>query len=112
MGIECDKVGRVYVSVPVRCRIQIFTADGTFSREIGKFNFPSCPLSIAFSSKDTLFVSDRLNHSVLAFSLEGESLCSIGGLVAGMFKFPRGIAVDDYDVLYVCDKDNDCIKIF
>ena len=106
-GVECDKYGRVYLPATIKGRIDIFSADGNFLSSFGKLGFTSFPFSIAINSHGTLLLSDYNNSLIWAFTLEGESLGSFGGLNS-----PRGIAFGDCDVLYVCDSDNNRISIF
>lgn len=92
----------------------MFAADGTFLRVFGKFGFVSFPFGIAIDSNDRLLLSDRLKDCISLFSLDGEATASFckRGRGPGQLNHPRGIAVGDCDVLYVCDDNNDRISIF
>ena len=109
-GIECDRLGKVYIPIRLQAQVQIFTADGTFLCAIGSFGFSSFPCSVAIDSQDLVYVSEHNRHCVDVLDNEGNSISKIGSFF-GSFNSPRGIAVDECDVLYVCDHNNDQICI-
>lgn len=113
-GIECDKFGRVYIPLQLQNRIQVFTADGAFLHVIGKFGFANFPFDIAIDSTCRLFLSLHYKDYISTFTMEGESLGSFGstGKGHGQLNQPRGIAIGDCDVLYVCDYSNNRISIY
>lgn len=63
-----------------------------------------------------IIVSDDGVNAIKVFSLEGQLVCSFGGVGSEPGQFgsdsPTGICADKKDRLYVCDKDNNCIKVF
>ncbi|KXJ27810.1 E3 ubiquitin-protein ligase TRIM71 [Exaiptasia diaphana] len=104
----CDSVSR---------SVKRFSFKGSFE---GEFKSPDvhpsgkavAPYFIAHH-KDKLFVTFD-NHSVQVFDIEGKYLYKIGnkGHGEGRFKDPRGVAVDAYERLFVCDTGNHRVQVF
>ena len=111
-GVECDRYGKVYISMLLSFsyQISVFSAEGTLLvKSFGKLGLNSYPFSIAIDSHDTLLVSDYNKFKIYSFNLDGESLGSCG---EGNLCCPLGIAIGDCDVLYVCDSENNRISLF
>ena len=66
------------------------------------------PWGIAFGKDGVWAVTDTSNHCVYIFDSEDQVVTKFGGRGNGnsQFKFPRGIAFDADNYLYVADKDN------
>ena len=107
-GIACDSTGKVYVADTNMKRIQVFTPEGNFLR---MFDTWMCgqrwpPYFIAIDTSDMIYLSIYANEHICLFTSEGQFVTSFGrGL-----KNPRGLAVDNSGVLYVCD--SNCVKLF
>ena len=63
------------------------------------------PVGVAVDSRGMVFVSERWNNRISVFTTEGQFVKSFGrhGTKPGEFEYPVWLAVDDYDVLCVCD---------
>ena len=61
-----------------------------------------------------VYVSEDNNCRVSVFTTKGQFVTSFGkrGVGPGEFVCPRGLAVDDCGVVYVCDKDNNRCDVF
>ncbi len=96
-------------------------------------NFSTYILGIAIDSQDGIYVSDSASHRVLYFANDGDTTADrvygqwdnfntgvrnndgtgrIGAPNANSLNFPRGLAVDTSDGLYVADRDNNRILYF
>ena len=72
------------------------------------------PLSVAVSSKGTLFVSDGLNARIQVFDSAGNFLRTIGrmGDTPGSFARPKGLSLDSKGHLYVVDAAFNNVQVF
>ena len=101
--------------------------------EPGRENFSAFILGITIDSQDGLYVSDSASHRILYFANDGDTVADrvygqwdtftsgvrnndgdgrIGPANARSLNFPRGLAVDASDGLYVADRDNNRILYF
>ena len=63
------------------------------------------PVSIALDlSSKHVYISEGSNRRISVFTCEGQFVTSFGADVS-LFD-PRGLAVDNYGVVYVCDYNN------
>ena len=115
-AIACDSAGYVYVADSANNRIQVFTAEGKFLRMFGgpgkgrgDLNWPS---GIALDpSNEHVYISEMIRQRISVFTRDGQFVTSFGADVAGFD--PRGLAVDNSGVVYVCDLgSNKSIQIF
>ncbi|MDB5555470.1 MAG: hypothetical protein JWL86_5454 [Rhizobium sp.] len=105
-GVEIAKDGTVYVSDRANKRIQLFTRDGHYLRQVFVNRDGAAPLSasgIAFSvdpEQRTLYVADWGNNQVWLF--DRKTLAQIGKIDAS-FVGPHLIATDSTGALYVAE---------
>lgn len=101
-GICCDEHDLLYTCDRGNNRIVVVRFDdGTFVRqwgrkgiEHGEFDAPD----FICSRQNIIAVSDFNNHRIQVFSLNGQFLFTFGKLgngLAGEFRYPRGVAIDD-----------------
>jgi sugar lactone lactonase YvrE len=115
-SIATDAGGRVYVPDTGNHRIQVFNANGSFSRSFGSQGAGNdqfdCPSGVAISplTRDILVV-DTCNERVQVFDSAWTYKQTLG--VAGVagsgerhFNSPGGVAVDAAGAVYVADTDN------
>ena len=105
-GITCDNAGNVYVTEFGNDRLQVFTAEGKFLRMFGKYGRGEgdliYPSGIALDpSSEHVYISEIDNHRISVFTCEGQFVTSFCADVA-RFR-PRGLAVDNCGVVYVCN---------
>jgi sugar lactone lactonase YvrE len=84
----------------------------TVRRGAGPFNNPT---KLATSKTGEIFVSDGYgNARVHRFSADGKLIKSWGepGNGAGQFNLPHGIAVDERNLVYLADRENERIEVF
>ena len=86
-------------------RISIFTKDGKFIRSFGKLGSAPgefrTPHSLAFDSRNRLFVADRGNVRLQIFDQEGKFLEE-----TKLFSRLSGIYIDKNDMLYGADSES------
>ena len=101
-GIACDSTGKVYVADTGNHRIQVFTAEGKFLMMFGRSGHGRgelySPVDVAIDASGTVYVSERWNYRVSVFTSGGHFMTSFGEGLGS----PRGLAVDDNGVVYVC----------
>lgn len=120
-GIAVDpETGNVYVRDTVNARVQQFTATGTFIRSMtpspGWFVAVSSPAGLAFDANARmLYTTDPFARSISKFDADGTYQYSWTGTLGsgpGQLKWIRGIGVDPFGNVYVCDTDNERISVF
>ena len=117
-GIACDSTGKVYTYVADtnNQRVQVFRPEGNFLRmfEIGmvgqrRAHLPA-PYCMAIDASDIIYLSilafGECIDCICLFTSEGQFVTSFGR----GFEDPRGLAVDNSGVLYVCD--SKCVYLF
>ena len=111
-----DSIGNVYITDCDNNRVQVFTPEGEFLREIkatpkGSVKYP---YAIAIDSSDNVYVSEADNHCVHIFNSRGEFLTSFGsrGTKRGQFDDPCGLHIDSNDRVLVCDYHNSRMQAF
>jgi len=119
-------------------RLQVFSAEGNFIKEIGEFGehrdaFKG-PYDIALCDDDSFWVADRANHRIKRITLDGQTLEVVGSAwgdasspelslekarhdtlgqwIPAKFQYPGGILLDDVtQELIVADRNYSCIRI-
>ena len=112
-GIACDSTGKVYVADTNNYRIQVFTPEGNFLRMFGLgVQQQALYYGVAIDTHDFVYVSELANSKVLLFTSKGRFVKSFGWGKKGPGKFldPRGVAVDNSGVVYVCN--SNCVHLF
>ena len=120
--IAFDSEENMYVVDTGNHRIQVFNPKGKheymYSRQFGekgkgdgKLDFPT---GIYIDNDNIMYVTERNNHRVSLFTLEGDFLTSFGsqGYKPRQFENPCGITVDKNGKIYVVDCGNGRIQIF
>ena len=67
------------------------------------------PVSITVDKAGLVYVTERGNHCISVFTSERIFLTSFGGVKGNgpeQLNRPRGIAVNDSGIVYVCDTEN------
>ena len=95
-------------------RIKVLSPDG--KNLLQSFSAADCdavPLCAVYQ-QDKFFVSYPEAHRVNVFNNVGEYLYDIGskGSDDGQFSYPTGLAIDKFNRLIVCDRDNDRLQLF
>ena len=108
-----------FILVTDEHKIQKITMDGKLVASVGRqgdkpLEF-KVPVGIAISPvTGQIFVVDSCNHRIQILNPDLTFAYSFGseGSVVGQFGCPRFIAIDDQELVYVSDYDNDCIQKF
>ena len=117
-AVDVAADGTVYVADLLDCRVQYFTATGSFLGEWGrKGKGPgrfADPIGIAVGLNGNVYVADRSNHRVQYFTPNGSFLGEWGkeGSGPGQFDFPVDVAASRDGRVYVADAKNWRIQYF
>ena len=111
-----DASGRIYVPDTGNDRIQVFNADGSFSRTFGRSGNGNgefdCPAGVAISPLDgDIVVADTCNQRVQVYDRNWVYQLTLGvtdqaGSDDQHFRSPWGVAVDVAGTIYVADAYN------
>ena len=112
--VKTDDDGHVIVCDEGDFKIKVLSPDG--AELLQSFRVPdsiTTPGCVVYHH-DMFFVSYHWPHCVKVFSKEGVFLYNIGseGSGKGQFKFPKGLVIDAFDNLIVCDRDNHRLQMF
>ena len=109
-GVAVDGEGNIFVADTGNNRIQKFTEEGQFLREV------ECkPNDIAFNTiNGKLYVSDYSKHQVVILNSDLTFSNAFGGegSAKGKFKSPQGIAFDRIGNVFVVDCENSRVQVF
>lgn len=120
-GVVADAVGNIFVADRENHRIRKITSAGEVTTFAGSgsdapFELPS---GIAIDSAGNLYVADENNHQirmitslgvVSTFAGTGEADLLDGPKSTAKFQYPRGVAVDTANNVYVADMGNNRIR--
>jgi sugar lactone lactonase YvrE len=103
----------VYVVDHGNGRVQVFTREGSFVRQIGASGTGegqlSYPFGACFDAEDRLWVTDPMSHRVVRYQTDGRSAGLVG---ADLVELPRGIACAPDGLLHVADGARADIAVF
>jgi tripartite motif-containing protein 2/3/tripartite motif-containing protein 71 len=87
-------------------------ADYIYHHQPGQFRLPDY-MCVSPDGK-SLYISDRWNHRVQVFDLDGHFKFTFGapGNKPGQFQEPKQIAFDQQGNVYVVDRLNDRVQVF
>ena len=112
LTVACD--GRLIVCDLGDNSVKVLSHEGT--ELLQSFRVPDCDESPweAVSHQDMFFVSYPTAGCVKTFNKDGDFLYDIGNEIAGegQLSKPRGLGVDTYNNLVVCDEENKALKVF
>ena len=121
-GLAVDKDNNVWVTDVALHQIFKFSHEGNLLMKLGVAKEPgndslhfNLPTDITFADDGTFYVSDGYGNSrVIKFSSSGKYIKSWGtyGNKPGEFIIPHGIAIDNKNVIYVADRQNNRIQLF
>lgn len=110
--------GTIYVTDQMNFRVQAFTPEGEFIRQVGQIGRTpgsfSRPKGIGVDQEGHVYVADGLFNNVQVFSAEGQLLLVFGqiGVDEGEMYLPLGLQVDLENRVYVADRYNNRIQVF
>ena len=108
----------VYVSDNDNHKIRVFSRNGRFEFEWGKFGEGQgefrYPGMLAVNQFNQVFVVDVLNTRVQVFDPSGNFLSEIGswGVLPGSLFRPKGVAIDEKDRVFVSDSYMGLVQVF
>ena len=117
-AVAINSEDTVYVTDTMNHAVQVFSPEGEYLFKFGKFGTPSSPgvtttpMAIAIDPEDNVFVGSTGVVSI--FNKEGKFLRTFGtyGSELGQFSLIRGLHVDRYGTLYVCEWTTNRMQIF
>ena len=113
ISVESD--GRIITCHCIDKTIKVLSPDG--KNLLQSFSAPGCdaePFSVVYQ-QDKIFVSYPNADRVMVFNIAGEYLYDIGskkGSGNGQFSCPTGLAIDKFNRLIVCDRNNERLQLF
>jgi DNA-binding beta-propeller fold protein YncE len=119
-AVTVDMDDNIYVADSGNQRIQIFTKDGKYLRNVngskegkGSSVFVN-PRGIAVDSRGILYVVNNLTHFVYGFNEKGEKVFEFGGMgdANEQFYLPNGLFVDQDDQVYITDTLNQRVVVY
>ena len=121
-GLTVDKDNNIWVTDVGLHQIFKFSHEGKLMMKLGIAKVPgndslhfNLPTDIAFANDGSFYVSDGYGNSrVVKFSSTGKFIKTWGsyGKKNGQFIIPHGIAIDEKDIIYVADRQNNRIQLF
>ncbi|HEX9757942.1 MAG TPA: 6-bladed beta-propeller [Nitrospiria bacterium] len=116
VGVTVDSKGNLFVSDSEWNKIFVFNPEGKFLREFVEEGEVGRVAGIVYNPlNDFVYVSDTVDHRVVAYSLEGKKQFQFGhrGGQAGSFNFPTHLAVNKVSgEIYVTDSMNFRVQHF
>ncbi|MFQ5537287.1 MAG: 6-bladed beta-propeller [Gemmatimonadota bacterium] len=110
--------GTLYVTDQLNFRVQAFTPEGEFIRQIGRIGRTpgsfSRPKGVAVDTEGHIYVADALFNNIQIFNAEGQLLLVFGnvGTGEGELYMPLGVQIDERDRIYVADRYNNRIQVY
>ena len=121
-GLTVDKQNNIWLTDVGLHQIFKFSHDGKLLMKLGVAKVPgndslhfNLPTDIAIADDGSFYVSDGYGNSrVVKFSSTGKYIKSWGtyGKKPGQFIIPHGIAIDQKNIIYVADRQNNRIQLF
>jgi sugar lactone lactonase YvrE len=117
-GVTIGPDNNIYATDEGNNRIQVFTNQGEYITEWGRFGDAPGQFKFAsyaiFGPDGNIYVADSLNHRIQVFDPELNYIREWGsqGFELGNFNAPRGMAFNSFDELTVVDELNGRIQVF
>jgi sugar lactone lactonase YvrE len=99
-------------------RVQVFTADGVYQREIGKLGDSpgqfGRPKGIGVDAQGRVYAMDAAFDNLQIFDNNGRLLLALGenGSLPGQFWLANGIAINRSNEIFVADSYNRRVQVF
>ncbi len=121
-GLTVDKQNNIWLTDVGLHQIFKFSHEGKLLMKLGVAKTPAndslhfnLPTDIAVADDGSFFVSDGYGNSrVVKFTSTGKYIKAWGtfGTKPGQFIIPHGIAIDQKNIIYVADRQNNRIQLF
>ncbi len=118
-GIAVTHDNHVIVSDAGRHCVYVFDSDFRFRCQFGRYGDGKRQLKSPFyvavnPTNSDVIVSDYGNHCIKVFTIRGRFRFRFGGVGkdAGRFVHPMGVCVDQFENIFVADRDNHRVQMF
>ena len=121
-GLTVDKQNNIWVTDVGLHQIFKFNHDGKLLFKLGIATIPgndsvhfNLPTDIAVANDGSFYVSDGYGNSrVVNFSATGKYIKAWGtfGKKSGQFIIPHSIAIDENNIIYIADRQNNRVQLF
>ncbi|MEO6612749.1 MAG: peptidyl-alpha-hydroxyglycine alpha-amidating lyase family protein [Chitinophagaceae bacterium] len=121
-GLTVDKANNIWLTDVGLHQIFKFSHEGKLLLKLGFAKVPgndsshfNLPTDIAVAGDGTFYVSDGYGNSrVVKFSATGKYIKAWGtyGKNPGQFIIPHGITIDENNIIYVADRQNNRVQLF
>ena len=111
--VSSDEHGNLYVSDADNHRIQVLNNGGEYLRSIScDGNKLKWPVGVCVSGQ-YVYVTDNHDHNISVYTTMGEYVTTLGqkGSNECNFIYPWGVCTDKDSYIYVCDANNNRVKI-
>ena len=115
-GVAVGPNNHIVIADRENHEIILFDKDLKFIRTCGQGSGGSKlnnPVGVGIG-RTAIVVSERYEHVVKKFSLQGDFLSKFGsrGIEDGLFNYPRGLCFNSKGLLYVVDRNNHRVQVF
>ena len=121
-GLTVDNQNNIWLTDVGLHQIFKFSHDGKLLMKLGEAKVPgndsshfNLPTDVAVANDGSFYVSDGYGNSrVVKFSSTGKFIREWGtfGKKPGSFNIPHGIAIDQNNIIYVADRQNNRVQLF
>ena len=107
LGICTDRKGHILVADQCNSRVQVFTADGSFT---SSFSYSDRPYDVAVDNTGNIHVAFFISNHIAVFSPDGQQQLSTYNANRNLC-LPGAVAIDDNGYRFVGDLNSRCVRV-